>query len=154
MAAYNSNSKLAQPEKQLPQGQWSTGLFDCLDDRSNCLLTCFCPCVTLGRIAEIVDRGTTSRGMASLNAYAMGSIGCGWLYSGKYRAKLRAMFSLPEEPCGDFVLHGCCCVFSICQEYRELKNHGIDPSIGWQANVEKWNREGIKPPNVESGMNR
>lgn len=25
---------------------------------------------------------------------------------------------------------------------------------GWQANVEKWNREGIKPPNVESGMNR
>lgn len=36
MASYNSNSKLAQPEKQLPQGQWSTGLFDCLDDRSNC----------------------------------------------------------------------------------------------------------------------
>ncbi|PQQ09653.1 uncharacterized protein Pyn_27377 [Prunus yedoensis var. nudiflora] len=23
---------------------------------------------------------------------------------------------------------------------------------GWQANVEKWNREGIKPPIVESGM--
>lgn len=25
---------------------------------------------------------------------------------------------------------------------------------GWQANVEKWNREGIKPPIVESGMDR
>ncbi|CAB4295582.1 unnamed protein product [Prunus armeniaca] len=85
MSSYNSNSKLAQPEKQLPQGQWSSSL-------------------------------------ASVHASPSGG--------------LRRLLT------GG--LH----------EYRELKNHGIDPSIGWQANVEKWNREGIKPPIVESGMDR
>ncbi|CAN1181396.1 Protein PLANT CADMIUM RESISTANCE 2 [Linum perenne] len=38
---------------------WSTGLCDCLDDCSSCCLTIWCPCITFGRIAEIVDRGST-----------------------------------------------------------------------------------------------
>ncbi|KAF3661830.1 putative peptidyl-prolyl cis-trans isomerase CYP37, chloroplastic-like, partial [Capsicum annuum] len=25
-----------------------------------------------------------------------------------------------------------------CQEHRELKVHGADPTIGWKANVENW----------------
>ncbi|KAL5726264.1 Cell number regulator 2 [Ranunculus cassubicifolius] len=40
--------------------EWSTGLCDCCDDPSNCCMTCCCPCITFGRIAEVVDRGTTS----------------------------------------------------------------------------------------------
>ncbi|KAG8382924.1 hypothetical protein BUALT_Bualt05G0130400 [Buddleja alternifolia] len=42
-----------------PEGQWTTGFFDCGDDRSNCVKTCFCPCITMGQIIEIIDRGTT-----------------------------------------------------------------------------------------------
>ncbi|KAJ8646671.1 hypothetical protein MRB53_008419 [Persea americana] len=46
------------PSGAIP-GQWSSGLCDCCNDPSNCLLTCCCPCVTFGQIAEIIDRGTT-----------------------------------------------------------------------------------------------
>ncbi|PRQ40401.1 putative PLAC8 motif-containing protein [Rosa chinensis] len=148
------NCDMAQSEKQPPQGQWSTALFDCLEDRSNCLFTCFCPCMAFGRIAEIVDRGTTSCAVAGTIYHVLASVGCGWLYAGSYRTKLRGHFSLPAAPCHDLLVHSFCCVCSICQEYRELKNHGIDPSIGWQANVEKWNREGVKPPMVEPAMAR
>ncbi|XWS69791.1 hypothetical protein CRYUN_Cryun04dG0209000 [Craigia yunnanensis] len=38
---------------------WSTGLCDCCDAFNSCCLTCWCPCVTFGRIAEMVDRGST-----------------------------------------------------------------------------------------------
>ncbi|KAK9276406.1 hypothetical protein L1049_005939 [Liquidambar formosana] len=38
---------------------WTTSLCDCCDDVSSCCLTCWCPCIAFGRIAEIVDRGST-----------------------------------------------------------------------------------------------
>ncbi|KAL9352448.1 hypothetical protein Peur_055128 [Populus x canadensis] len=120
--------KAVPPPSQFPEGQWSTGICNCFDDPSNCLLTCFCPCITFGRIAEILDRGNTSCRLQGLIYCAMSHIGCAWLYGGIYRSKLR--------------------------EYRELKNHGADPSLGWQANVEKWNQEGLKPPLAAPGMDR
>ncbi|GJV68779.1 PLAC8 motif-containing protein [Tanacetum coccineum] len=40
-------------------GEWSTGLCDCTKDMSSCCLTCWCPCITFGQIAEVVDKGTT-----------------------------------------------------------------------------------------------
>ncbi|KAA8532730.1 hypothetical protein F0562_032763 [Nyssa sinensis] len=43
---------------------WSTGLCNFCDDTSSCCLTCWCPCVVFGRIAEIVDRGSTSCGVS------------------------------------------------------------------------------------------
>lgn len=162
--------------------------------------------------------------VAGMIYHVLGSVFCGWLYAGSYRTKLRGLFSLPQEPCHDFLVHGFCCVCSICQEYRELKNQGIDPSIGnclllaihfigwlrklspgtrnylsmimsnglpfdadklvlvdkaldsrkcfhdwsdlqlpttcivdfegWQANAEKWNREGVVPPIIKPGMAR
>ncbi|CBI27048.3 hypothetical protein VitviT2T_000256 [Vitis vinifera] len=145
----------APAPNQVPEGQWSTGLWDCSEDPSNCFITCFCPCITLGRVAEIIDRGTPSCRVSGLIYYALGAVGCGWLFAGTYRSKLRAMFSLPEAPCGDLLVHCCCCVCALCQEYRELKNRGADPSIGWQANVEKWDGAGIKvPPIAAPGMAR
>ncbi|XVF03430.1 hypothetical protein REPUB_Repub04eG0260800 [Reevesia pubescens] len=69
------DSKSASPQEQYPEGQWTTGLYDCCDDNSNCLTTCFCPCVTFGRIAEIIDNGDRSCGLSGLVYYAMGSIG-------------------------------------------------------------------------------
>lgn len=65
--------------------------------------------------------------VACLIYHVMGSVFCGWRYAGSYRTKLRGLFSLPQEPCHDFLVHGFCCVCSISQEYRELKNQGIDP---------------------------
>ncbi|KAJ7943187.1 Protein PLANT CADMIUM RESISTANCE 2 [Quillaja saponaria] len=146
--------KEASPQKQPPKGQWSTGLFDCWDDPSNCCFTCFCPCIAFGHIAETIDGGTISRTAASCIYYALCAVGCGGLYASTYRTKLRRLFSLPEEPCGDWLVHCCCCVCSLTQEYRELKNRGVDPTIGWEANVEKWNREGMTPPMVAPNMAR
>ncbi|KAJ9140710.1 hypothetical protein P3X46_031322 [Hevea brasiliensis] len=153
-----SQPKTASPPpsfvKKFPEGQWTSGLCDCFDDPSNCLITCCCPCITFGQIAEIIDKGNTSCGLAGLLYYATASIGCGWLYACTYRSKLRGLFSLPEAPCADWLVHCCCCACSLCQEYRELKNRGVDPSIGWQANVDEWSRERLQPPFVAPGMDR
>ncbi|KAJ6689552.1 hypothetical protein OIU85_005914 [Salix viminalis] len=46
-------------QQQLP-GRWSSGLCGCFSDIPNCCITCWCPCITFGQIAEIVDKGTTS----------------------------------------------------------------------------------------------
>ncbi|KAH7528779.1 hypothetical protein FEM48_Zijuj05G0108300 [Ziziphus jujuba var. spinosa] len=41
------------------------------------------------------------------------------------------------------------------QEYRELKNRGIDPSAGWKANAEKMKQSGASaPPHIAPGMRR
>ncbi|XP_038720286.1 protein PLANT CADMIUM RESISTANCE 12-like [Tripterygium wilfordii] len=79
---------------------------------------------------------------------------CGCLYSCMNRSKLRSHFSLPDAPCADFLVHCFCSRCALCQEHRELKNRGIDPSRGWEANVERWNREQITPPIVLPGMSR
>ncbi|KAJ6721110.1 DUF614 FAMILY PROTEIN-RELATED [Salix viminalis] len=154
MSSRTENPKAAPPPSQFPEGQWSTGICNCFDDPSNCLLTCFCPCITFGRVAEILDRGNTSCRLQGLVYYAMSHIGCAWLYGGVYRSKLRGFLSLPETPCADWLVHCCCCVCSLSQEYRELKNRGADPSLGWQANVERWNREGLEPPFVSKSNRR
>nr|GEY18647.1 PLAC8 motif-containing protein [Tanacetum cinerariifolium] len=39
--------------------EWSTGLCDCTEDMSSCCMTCWCPCITFGQIAEVVDKGIT-----------------------------------------------------------------------------------------------
>ncbi|CAH1417030.1 unnamed protein product [Lactuca virosa] len=67
---YSSN--MPQPEYAtgvpahpiITPGQWSTGLCDCGKDVPNCCLTCWCPCISFGRIAEVVDKGTTSCGVS------------------------------------------------------------------------------------------
>ncbi|PWA39883.1 cell number regulator 2 [Artemisia annua] len=43
--------------------EWSSGLSNCCSDASLCCITCWCPCVTVGRIAEAVDDGKTSYGV-------------------------------------------------------------------------------------------
>ena len=52
----------AAPVTGVPAGQWSSGLLDCSDDCGLCCVTCWCPCITFGRVAEMVDRGATSCG--------------------------------------------------------------------------------------------
>lgn len=66
--------------------------------------------------------------------WCLGSHGMGWLFGATYRSKMRRLFSLPEEPYSDLFVHACCCVCSLTQEYKELKNRGVDPSIGTYVN--------------------
>ncbi|RRT41078.1 hypothetical protein B296_00035725 [Ensete ventricosum] len=152
---------------------WSTGLCDCTDDCGNCKLlamllyrcmTCFCPCVTFGRIAEIVDQGSTCKPSSSptvsiqpnrcqhrLMGVFRWSAACGtsgvlygvleyltcfhWVYSCCYRSKLRAQYSLPESPCADCLVHCCCEPCALCQEYRELKHRDFDMTIEKDLNI-------------------
>jgi Cys-rich protein (TIGR01571 family) len=118
--------------------QWSSGLFDCFDDCGLCCLTCWCPCITFGRVAEIVDRGATSCGTSgALYALLVYFTGCQWIYSCTYRSKMRAQFGLPEDPCCDCCVHFCCEPCALCQQYKELKARGYDPVLGWDMNAQR-----------------
>jgi len=89
-------------------------------------LTFFCPCVTFGRIAGIVDQGATSCcASGALYFLLSAAAGLGCLYSCCYRSRLRARYGLADKPCAD-----CCEPLALCQEYRELKSRGFDMSQG------------------------
>ncbi|MED6180504.1 Protein CADMIUM RESISTANCE 2, variant 2 [Stylosanthes scabra] len=124
-----------------PLEEWSTGLCDCFSDCGNCCITYWCPCVTFGRVAEIVDRGSTSCGASgALYALVCCLIGCGCLYSCFYRSKMRRQFNLKGSDCTDCLTHCFCEPCALCQEYRELENKGFDMHIGWHGNVEQRSR--------------
>ncbi|XP_011078432.2 protein PLANT CADMIUM RESISTANCE 2-like [Sesamum indicum] len=132
---------------------WSTGLCDCCDNISVCCLTCWCPCITFGRIAEIVDRGSTSCGISgALYSMILCVSGCSCLYSCFYRSKLRGQYFLEERPCTDCCVHCCCETCALCQEYRQLQNQGFDLSIGWHGNLERQKGTGWMAPPVQEGM--
>ena len=57
-------------------------------------------------------------------------IGMPCLLSCGYRSKLRAKYGLIEDPAPDWLTHWLFEWCALCQEYRELKNRGLDPSIG------------------------
>ncbi|XP_060200919.1 protein PLANT CADMIUM RESISTANCE 3-like [Lycium barbarum] len=137
-------------------GTWSTGLFDCCYDVPNCFITWFCPCITFGRIAEIVDQGTPSCcASGALYFLIQAFTGCGFIYSSFYRTKIRKQYNLSESASGDCLLHLCCGSCALCQEYRELKHRGFDMSIGWKGNMEKNQNKGIAmAPEVQGGMTR
>ncbi|KAH7836005.1 hypothetical protein Vadar_031916 [Vaccinium darrowii] len=138
-----------------PLVPWSTGLCDCFDDVHNCCITCWCPCITFGQIAEIVDKGSSACGTSGALYTLIACVtGCPCFYSCFYRAKMRQQFSLHESPCGDCLLHCCCESCALCQEYRELTNRGFNLPVGWHGNVEKQKREVEMAPVVEEGMSR
>jgi Cys-rich protein (TIGR01571 family) len=112
---------------------WSTGLFDCMEDRSNCCLTCICPCMAFGLVAEIMDRGSTSSGASGALYMGVGLLTgwqCQWIYSCFYRTKMRAQYGLQETPFPDCCVHFCFEQCAICQEFRELRNRGFVMDIG------------------------
>ncbi|KAK2980433.1 hypothetical protein RJ640_029217, partial [Escallonia rubra] len=149
----NPNQPAARP--------WSTGIcHSCFSDCSLCesefvrCVTCWCPCITFGRIAEIVDEGATfhlfrlnvAMAMAvdipelikshpcavsaAIYALIMHFTGCGCCcYSFIYRSKMRRRYMLLEEPCADCLVHCCCHKCALRQEYRELQHQGFDMSL-------------------------
>ncbi|XP_020239269.1 cell number regulator 2 [Cajanus cajan] len=152
---YNGEGTTQTPKINAPPtGKWTTGLYDCCDDTGNCCLTWCCPRFTFGRNVDIIDQGRTSPTIARLIFFALGCFGLASLYTCGFRSKLRAIYNLPEEPCSDCCVHYCCLLCAICQEYRELKNRGLDPSQGWRANEERLRRANLVPPHVAPAMTR
>lgn len=136
---------------------WSTGLCDCFSDVPNCCMTFWCPCVTFGRIAEIVDSGSSSCALNGL-LYTLVAFttGCACLCSCFNRSKMRKQYKLEGNDCKDCLAHYFCEACALCQEYRELKNRGFDMTLGWHGNMQK---QGSTPaattvPAVEGGMYR
>ncbi|KAL7589306.1 hypothetical protein Lser_V15G37257 [Lactuca serriola] len=135
--------------------KWSSSLCACCSDVPNCCLTCWCPCITFGQIAEIIDKGNTSCGVqGALYAIIAAFTCCGCLYSCVFRSKMRSQYGLRETPCNDCLVHWCCEPCALCQEYRELKHRGFDISIGWQGNMERQNHGVQMPPMAPGGMYR
>ncbi|XP_021680953.2 protein PLANT CADMIUM RESISTANCE 2-like [Hevea brasiliensis] len=136
-------------------GKWSTGLCHCCDDPANCVITCFCPCITFGQIAEIVNKGSSScAGSGAKYGLLLGLTGFACLYSCFYRSKLRGQYDLEEAPCVDCLVHFCCETCALCQEYRELKERGFDMGIGWEANMERQKRGVMMAPVITPSMTR
>ncbi|WJX48409.1 hypothetical protein P8452_34975 [Trifolium repens] len=144
------------PPLSKPLVEWSTGLCNCCSNVVTCCLTCWCPCITFGRVAEIIDKACGYSG--ALYTFCC-LLGCGWLYSCCYRSEMRKQYGLKGNCCTDCMKHCCCEYCALCQEYRELENRGFNMVIGWHGNVLQ--RTGgmamsttTTAPAVESGMNR
>ncbi|KAK4804727.1 hypothetical protein SAY86_004544 [Trapa natans] len=121
----------------LPNSEgWRTGLFDCMEDPANAVITLLFPCLTFGQIAEIIDHGQTTCAMGAI-MYALISsfLGMPCIYSCTYRTKLRAKYGLVEVPAPDWAIHFLFEPCALCQAYRELNHRGLDPSIGWMGNL-------------------
>ncbi|KAL6652615.1 hypothetical protein ACP70R_011540 [Stipagrostis hirtigluma subsp. patula] len=162
-----ANAGFAAPGNPPPGGVWSTGLCDCADDADSCCLTFFCPCVTFGRIATIVDQGATwgwrrRRPWTNQACCAMGTVYAllapelSFLCSCCYRSKLRTNYGLAAEPCVDCCVHLWCEPCALCQEYRELQYRGFNMAIGWHKNMERLGKGGTTtaPPQTYAGMYR
>ncbi|XP_073035932.1 protein PLANT CADMIUM RESISTANCE 8 [Primulina eburnea] len=135
---------------------WSTQLFDCHLDQTNAIMTAFLPCVTFGQIAEVMDQGELTCPMGSFIYLLMMPALCSqWLMGAKYRNKLRARYHLVEAPYQDVISHIFCACCSLCQEYRELKIRGLDPSQGWngilaQMEMQRINQTMNTPPPAQN----
>ncbi|ONM62335.1 cell number regulator 4 isoform X1 [Zea mays] len=121
-----------------PTGEWTTGLCGCFSDCKSCCLSFLCPCIPFGQVAEVLDKGMTSCGLAGLLYCLLLHAGvavvpCHCIYTCTYRRKLRAAYDLPPEPCADCCVHMWCGPCAISQMYRELKNRGADPAMGWEV---------------------
>ncbi|XP_030529205.1 protein PLANT CADMIUM RESISTANCE 2-like [Rhodamnia argentea] len=137
------------------EGQpWSTGLCDCFTDVKSCCITIWCPCITFGRISEIVDKGTSSCiANGAIFALIHHLTLCACLYSCLYRTKLKQEFGLRENRCHDCLAHTFCLYCALCQEYRELKSRGFDMERGWEGNARQ-QKELAMAPKVEGDMRR
>ncbi|KAK4590700.1 hypothetical protein RGQ29_021036 [Quercus rubra] len=126
--------KFQGQENQAIGSPWSTGLFDCHEHQTNAIMTAFLPCVTFGQIAEVLDAGEMTCHLGSFIYLLMMPALCSqWIIGSKYRTKLRKKYDLVEAPYTDVISHIFCPCCSLCQEFRELKNRGLDPALGWNG---------------------
>ncbi|CAN1774913.1 Protein PLANT CADMIUM RESISTANCE 6 [Linum perenne] len=78
--------------------------------------------------AESTDKVDWSSGLCDCFSDARNCFPC--CYSCFYRTKLRQQYGIKGTHSRDCLVHCFCEYCSLCQEYRELKKHGFDLSIG------------------------
>lgn len=119
-------------------------------------MTCWCPCVTVGRIANIVDQGSSSCcATGALYMLSWSTVFGSACISCKYRARMRRQYNLKGGDCGDYLKHFCCELCALTQAYRELTKRGFDVPLGWDGNVARHNAGvAMGAPVVEGGMRR
>ncbi|XP_065856744.1 protein PLANT CADMIUM RESISTANCE 2-like [Euphorbia lathyris] len=133
--------------------EWSSGLCSCCSDCNSCCLALWCPCISVGRIAEIADQGKTSCAFAGTIYLLLAMLvpgGVASLYSCMFRSKLRKEYKLKGNSCSDCAAHYFCGLCALSQDYRELQFRGFDLSAGWEGNMAKGNRGTSKAPLPES----
>ncbi|XP_034684478.1 proline-rich receptor-like protein kinase PERK10 [Vitis riparia] len=116
---------------------WSSGLFDCYQHPVNAIITTVLPCVTFGQIAEIVDNGSTSCVTGAMLYFFLFLVICHWNVGVRYRRRVRNAYELAETPLTDRLAHVLFPLCALCQEFRELKNQGYDPFLGYNGVVAK-----------------
>ncbi|XP_072995537.1 protein PLANT CADMIUM RESISTANCE 8 [Typha latifolia] len=143
--------KPAKVESEHVGRSWTTGLFDCACIQTNTLMTACFPCLTFGQIAEIIDEGETSCTLGSFLYLLLAPTLCTcWVLGSNYRSKLREKYNLVQAPAEDCVVHLFCPCCALCQEFRELQNRGIDPSLGWMGHLAKQQETRTAPPQSQS----
>ncbi|XP_058005761.1 LOW QUALITY PROTEIN: protein PLANT CADMIUM RESISTANCE 8 [Hevea brasiliensis] len=127
---------------------WTTGLFDCHEYQTNAIMTAFFPCVTFGQIVEVLDERELTCPLGSfIYVIMMPTLCFQWIMGSKYRAKLLRIYNLVEAPYTDVISHFFCPFCSLCQEFRELRNRGLDPALGWNGILAQ--RQGRQYHNVQ-----
>jgi Cys-rich protein (TIGR01571 family) len=112
--------------------EWQTGICDCGRDSTVCCLTCLCPYVVFGEIAEGLTESDPARHRQVDTCFLQGLIygllchvSCCLVsvYTYKWRTKLRNKYKLKATPfSSDLLTHCLCHCCALCQERRELKD--------------------------------
>ncbi|KAF3926006.1 hypothetical protein ABW20_dc0107800 [Dactylellina cionopaga] len=106
--------------------EWNFGMCSCFSDCGRCCLTCWCPCITYGRIQHRLRNNDmsnykTCNGKCWAFCGLMTVCGVQWVLSMVQRGELRHRYNLKGSGCGDCCRHFCCECCALIQEDRELE---------------------------------
>ncbi|CAN1774912.1 Protein PLANT CADMIUM RESISTANCE 3 [Linum perenne] len=123
---YSSNSYAESTDKV----DWSSGLCDCFSDARNFAEIVLCLHLSINNDDDNAFLGAACGVNGALYTIIACVTGFPCCYSCFYRTKLRQQYGIKGTHSRDCLVHCFCEYCSLCQEYRELKKHGFDLSIG------------------------
>ncbi|KAF3914056.1 hypothetical protein AA313_de0202006 [Arthrobotrys entomopaga] len=106
--------------------KWEFGMCGCCGDMGKCCLTCWCPCITYGRIQHRL-RSNDMSSYSSCNGHCWGFCGlmclCGvqWVLGLMQRGEIRHRYNLEGSGIGDCCRHFWCGCCTLIQEDRETE---------------------------------